>query len=239
MARIAFRTDLPDQLAVLAELALDLRWTWSHAGDDLWRMINPEVWERTRNPWTLLQDVSRERLETLVRDPAFREELRNLIGLRQRYLSEPSWYAQHYSEGEVERVAYFSMEFGLGEACRSTPAASACSPAIPEDCQRPRRAGGRGRAALPGGVFPSDPRRRRPAARDVSRTTIRPACRSSRSRRRPAGGCRSRSNSPGGRSCLRVWQAQVGRVALYLLDSNDPMNSPADRGITGKLYGGG
>ena len=64
MARIAFRTDLPDQLAVLAELALDLRWTWSHAGDDLWRMINPEVWERTRNPWTLLQDVSRERLET-------------------------------------------------------------------------------------------------------------------------------------------------------------------------------
>ena len=67
MARIAFRTDLPDQLAMLAELALDLRWTWSHAGDDLWRMINPEVWERTRNPWTLLQDVSREQLETMRR----------------------------------------------------------------------------------------------------------------------------------------------------------------------------
>jgi hypothetical protein len=67
MAHVAFRSDLPDQLAVLAELALDLRWTWSHAGDDLWRMINAEVWERTRNPWTLLQDVSRERLETLAR----------------------------------------------------------------------------------------------------------------------------------------------------------------------------
>ena len=60
MARIAFRSDLPESLAVLAEFALDLRWTWSHAGDDLWRMIDSEVWERTRNPWTLLQDVSRE-----------------------------------------------------------------------------------------------------------------------------------------------------------------------------------
>ena len=38
---------------------------------------------------------------------------------------------------------------------------------------------------------------------------------------------------------LRVWQATVGRVTLYLLDSNDPLNSPADRGITAKLYGGG
>jgi len=101
---------------VLAELALDLRWTWSHAGDDLWRMINAEVWERTRNPWTLLQDVSRERLETLARDRVFQEELRKLIGLRERYLSQPSWYAQHYSAGELERIAYFSMEFGLGES---------------------------------------------------------------------------------------------------------------------------
>ena len=56
-------------------------------------MINAEVWEHTRNPWTLLQDASRERVETLARDRAFREELRKLIGLRERYRSEPSWYA--------------------------------------------------------------------------------------------------------------------------------------------------
>ena len=37
-------------------------------------------------------------------------------GLRERYLSQPSWYAQHYSAGELERIAYFSMEFGLGES---------------------------------------------------------------------------------------------------------------------------
>ena len=44
---------------------------------------------------------------------------------------------------------------------------------------------------------------------------------------------------PGRTLLLRVWQARVGRVSLYLLDSNDPLNSPADRGITSELYGGG
>ena len=44
---------------------------------------------------------------------------------------------------------------------------------------------------------------------------------------------------PGRAVRCRVWQARVGRVILYLLDSNDPLNSPVDRGITGKLYGGG
>ncbi len=116
MARVAFGPDLPQPLAVLADLAPDLRWTWSHAGDDLWQMINPEVWERTRNPWTLLQDASRERLEELARDADFQDGLRKLMGLREWYLSDPSWYAQHYAAGELERVAYFSLEWGLGES---------------------------------------------------------------------------------------------------------------------------
>ncbi len=51
MAHIAFRTDLPEELAVLAELALDLRWTWSHAGDDLWRMIPRCTWGRFPLTW--------------------------------------------------------------------------------------------------------------------------------------------------------------------------------------------
>jgi len=54
-----------------------------------------------------------------------------------------------------------------------------------------------------------------------------------------AAGWACRSSYQVGRWLLRVWQVQVGRVVLFLLDSNDPMNSPADRGITGKLYGGG
>ena len=238
MARVAFRTDLPEPLAVLAELALDLRWTWSHAGDDLWRMIHPEVWERTRNPWTLLQDVSRERLETLARDPAFREELRKLIGLRERYLSEPRWYAQHYSAGELERVAYFSMEFGLGESLPLYAGGlgilagdylkTASDLGVPLVGVGLLYQVGYFRQIIDGGgwqheMYPYN----EPASLPIQPVEA-----------RGGGWLHVSLDFPGRTILLRVWRAQVGRVALYLLDSNDPMNSPVDRGITGELYGG-
>ena len=56
----------------LAELALDMRWSWSHYGDKVWRQLDPELWELTQNPWVVLQTVSREKLETLIgRSPNF------------------------------------------------------------------------------------------------------------------------------------------------------------------------
>ena len=47
----------------LAELALNLRWSWNHASDEVWRQLDPELWEITHNPWVVLQTVSRERIE--------------------------------------------------------------------------------------------------------------------------------------------------------------------------------
>jgi len=55
-------------LDALTEIALDMRWSWNHAADDLWSQLDPELWELTRNPWTMLQTVSRERLKTLSAD---------------------------------------------------------------------------------------------------------------------------------------------------------------------------
>ena len=115
VSRLSLGNDLPRKLAVLVELALDLRWTWSHAGDALWRMVDPEVWEGTRNPWTMLQDVSRQSLQTLAADPVFMEELEKLLAARQRYRSEMGWFGQTQPRSALKRVAYFAMEFGLGE----------------------------------------------------------------------------------------------------------------------------
>jgi starch phosphorylase len=55
---------LPDPSAMdaLTELALNLRWSWNHAADDLWSQLDPELWELTQNPMVMLQTVSRERL---------------------------------------------------------------------------------------------------------------------------------------------------------------------------------
>src|SRR6185295_17764117 len=47
----------------LAELALDMQWSWNHATDDVWRELDPVLWELTHNPWAILQTVSRERIE--------------------------------------------------------------------------------------------------------------------------------------------------------------------------------
>ena len=53
---------------LLAELALDLRWSWSHAADDVWRRLDPTLWDRTRNPWAILQTVSQDEFQHMAAD---------------------------------------------------------------------------------------------------------------------------------------------------------------------------
>ncbi len=107
--------DLPRGLESLAELALDLRWTWSHEADHLWRALDRDTWEATANPWLLLQDLPRERLVAAADDPAFRRDLDRILAVRQSYLEAPP--AFDGERGDLAHpVAYFSLEFGLGEA---------------------------------------------------------------------------------------------------------------------------
>ena len=230
--------DLPPALSSLVDLALDLRWTWSHAGDALWRSIDPETWEATRNPWFVLQNTRHERLDELAHDIAFMDSLRRLDGERHEHLRAHSWCARCVP-GFAKQIAYFSMEFGLGEAI-------------------PLYAGGLGILA---GAFLK-------AASDLGLPVIGigllfqegyfrqsiesdgqqherypyndPASLPIQQVRARDGGWLRVSLSVDNRTIwLKVWLARVGRVNLYLLDTNDLLNSPSDRGITAKLYGGG
>ena len=63
----------------LAELALDLRWSWNHATDQVWRQLDPTLWEMTQNPWVVLQTVSRDQLKRVLADPAFRKTIDDLL----------------------------------------------------------------------------------------------------------------------------------------------------------------
>ncbi len=56
----------------LSELALDMRWAWNHATDQVWRQLDPELWEITHNPWVVLQTASREQIERHWAEPSFR-----------------------------------------------------------------------------------------------------------------------------------------------------------------------
>jgi len=108
--------DLPEELTALGELALDLRWTWSHAADALWEQVDAEAWRRTQNPWVILQNISAERLRALAADHGCVAELNRLANARQAYREAPSWFSSAHSTAALKGVAYFSMEFGLGAA---------------------------------------------------------------------------------------------------------------------------
>ena len=112
--------DLPPGLEPLADLALDLRWIWSHQADHLWRRIDPETWEATRNPWLILQEASRDRLAALAIDPTFTAELGRLLESRQRYL------ATRFDGAPLARPSRTSAwNMASATRFRSTPGASA------------------------------------------------------------------------------------------------------------------
>src|ERR1700689_2618630 len=75
----------------LAALALDMRWSWNHATDGVWRALDPTLWKLTQNPWVVLQTVSRDQLERVLADPAFRKNIDDLLQLKCHAAETPAW----------------------------------------------------------------------------------------------------------------------------------------------------
>ena len=93
----------------LAELALNMRWAWNHATDDLWRQLDPALWEFTQNPWVVLQTVAKDKLQHVLADPAFRKNVDDLLRARHHAAETPAWFQQHHPQAPLTCVAYFSM----------------------------------------------------------------------------------------------------------------------------------
>jgi len=227
-----------DGFDTLIELALDLSGTWKHATDRIWRELDTTHWDLTHNPWAVLQTVSRNKLARTLADPEFRVRLEQLVRDRREQNGMVSWFEQQHPEAPFTTVAYFSMEFMVSEAL-------------------PIYSGGLGNVAgdhlkaasdlgvpLIGigllyqrGYFRQliDSEGHQQALypyNDPGQLPITPL--------RKANGewLRLQIVLPGYSVWLRAWQARIGRVTLYLLDSNDIANYPAHRGITSELYGG-
>ena len=223
----------------LTELALDLRWSFNHASDQLWKQLVLDLWDLTHNPWVLLQTVSREKLQTVTSDPGFQGLLADLR--REKTIIEESeeWFQTAHPRSGVSTVAYFSMEFMLSEAL---PIYSGGLGNVAGD--QLKAASNLGVPVVGIGLLYQqgyfrqeiDAQGHQQALypfNDPGQLPIRPV-------REPSGEwLRLAAAFPGFKLWIRVWQVQVGQVKLYLLDTNDPANPPAFRTITSQLYGGG
>jgi starch phosphorylase len=223
----------------LAELALDMRWSWNHAADNLWEQLDPGMWERTHNPWVLLQTIKRSQLELQLSDPAFREKIKALMESRSAADSDPAWFQKSYPAAVLTCIAYFSMEFMLSEALpiyvgglgnvAGDQLKSASDLGVPVVAVGLLYQQGYFRQEIDQygtqqALFPYN---------DPGQLPITPL-------RLPNGDwLRLKLSLSGSPVWLRTWQVQVGHVRLYLLDSNDAANLPAHREITNELYGGG
>ena len=223
----------------LAELALDMRWSWNHATDQVWRALDPVLWALTRNPWAVLQTVSRDKLEQVLSDPDFRKNMEGLLQAKRDAAERPAWFQQRYPQSPLTCAAYFSMEFMLSEAL---PIYSGGLGNVAGD--QLKAASDLGVPVVGVGLLYQQGYFRQVIDKDGAQQALYPYNDPGQlpitPLRRPNGEwLRLEVALPGYSVWLRAWQVQAGRVKLYLLDSNDPANVPAHRGITSQLYGGG
>ena len=223
----------------LTQLALDIRWSWNHSTDELWKKLNPELWDLTHNPWIVLQSVSRKKLEKVGSDPEFQGLLAELTEASRAHKEALCWFDSTHPNSPLKTVAYFSMEYMLSEALpiysgglgnvAGDQLKAAHDLGVPvigigllyqQGYFRQQFDSSGGQRAL----FPFN---------DPGQLPIKPV--------RDAEGdwLRLMVRLPGFDLWIRTWEVQVGRTKLYLLDTNDPANLPEYRSINSELYGGG
>lgn len=222
----------------LAQLALDIRWSWNHSTDELWRRLDPELWELTHNPWIILQTVSRRRLAEVTADPEFQGLLEDLTEASRAQTEAPRWFGQTHPNSPLTAVAYFSMEYMLSEAL---PIYSGGLGNVAGD--QLKAAHDLGVPVVGVGLLyqqgyfrqqfdSSGAQRALYPFNDPGQLPIKPL------RTSEGDWLRLVVRLPGFAMWIRAWEVQVGRTKLYLLDTNDPANLPEYRGINGELYGG-
>lgn len=231
---------VPGGLSRLLELACNLWWSWQPEARRLFEVIDPTLWRFTHhNPVKLLHDVKPERLITLSRDPVFVRQYSAVLKAYDQYIvPKDTWFANQYPSLSTSRIAYFSAEFGLHI---SIPIYSGGLGILAGDhCKEASDLG------IPlvgvGFMYPQGYFSQRITAEGWQEAIYQPFNRLES----PIQQALSPSGTPcqikvemGSRTVSAlIWQVRVGRVSLYLLDTDVPDNEPGDRALSARLYGG-
>ena len=227
--------ELPHEMERLRDLAYDLWWSWSPQATRLFAWIDPDHWRRYHNPVQLLINVEPQQWARLLADAEFRRTYESVVNALDSYRAAPGWFSDkaHAMGGPV---AYFSMEFGIheslgvysgglgilsGDHCKA-----ASDLGVPMVGVGLLYQSGYFRQTVDGDgfqqhIYPNY---------DFARLPVLPV-------EAPGGGVLTVPvDLPGRIVQAAVWKAQVGRVPVLMLDTDIPLNDPADRPITGILY---
>ncbi len=230
----------PGPLARLPELASNLWWSWNPEARTLFRDLDPTLWHLTKhNPVKLLQDIKPERLLALAADPAFLLRYSAVLKTYDTYMEASGrWFAGNQPDGPGSSIAYFSAEFGLHN---SIPIYSGGLGILAGDhCKEASDLG------IPlvglGFMYPQGYFRQRlssegwqEAEYDLFNRRESPMRQSLTSSQSP---CQIQVEVADRLVSVAVWEIWVGRVPLYLLDTDVPENDPQDRQLSARLYGG-
>ena len=226
------RPRLPEALAAIEDLAMNLRWSWDERTRDLFRWVDPDAWESGRHdPVRLLGAVSRERLAQLEADPGFRTFLGDVHEALSRYCERPRWFQGRPSP--LRSVAYFSPEFGLAEAL---PQYSGGLGVLAGD--HLKAASDLGVPLVGVGLLYRHGYFRQSLNSDGWQQERYPSLDPFAMALRLVDHARVSVDLAGTPLVARVWLAEVGRVRLYLLDADVEDNDAEGRSVTDRLYGG-
>jgi starch phosphorylase len=230
---------LPEKLRGLRRLAANYWWAWNYEASDLWRRLDRHLWESTgHNPVLLLGTIAQERLQRFAADEGFLSQLERVLEDFDEYLAGPTWFSRAHAEHAGVRIAYFSAEFAITESLpiysgglgvlAGDHLKSASDVGVPLTAVGLLYKEGYFRQYLNADGFQQE----HYSVNDRYNMAIE-LCRGADGAPR-----RVAVELPGRAVAIQIWKAQVGRVPLYLLDTNAPENAPADRDITAQLYGG-
>ncbi len=230
--KMIIHSDLPDSLKILEEISMNIWWSWNYQAVEMFEYIAPELWEKCdKNPVALLKKVSSDRFTELEKDNSFMQKLQNVYAAFKKYINEPA-------KTNFPKIAYFSMEYGLTDNIKiySGGLGLLAGDYLKEasDTNTPIVAVG---FLYKYGYFTqhltvSGEQQANLVPQKFADLPIVPILDEFKHPQT------IQLSLPGRYVKARIWRVDVGRVPLYLLDTDFVENNDEDRTITNQLYGG-
>ena len=238
--KITVTAEIPQRLNRLKDMAYNLWWSWNSEAIDLYREIDLPLWEKLgKNPVSFIQEVSQKKLEQKLNDPDYMRRYDEIIETFDKYLNETNtWFSRTYPDKNHHMLAYFSAEYGLNEVL---PIYSGGLGVLSGDHCKSASDLGIPFTAL--GLFYKQGYFNQHINRDGWQETNYTELKVSHLPAKPVlndNGEKMLINVelPGRLVYSAIWRVSVGRVSIYLMDTDVEQNNDQDRWLTSRLYGG-